>query len=79
MAQIAKKGQKQEKITQEQHYRDTLKTLQTALSIATEDYQKAIAQCETIALENSKPLPAPNFKDFAPVGDLAAPGKQSIP
>ncbi|KAF8244081.1 hypothetical protein K440DRAFT_610697 [Wilcoxina mikolae CBS 423.85] len=78
MAQIAKKGQQEEKITQEQHYRDSLKTLQTALSIATDDYLKAIAQCETIALENSKPLPAPNFKEFAPVSDLAAPAGEGF-
>jgi hypothetical protein len=79
VAQIAKKGHQNEKINQEQHYRDSLKTLQTALAIATDDYQKAIAQCEAISKQNSAPLPVPNFKDFAPVAALQPPSKQSIP
>lgn len=79
VAQIAKKGHQNEKVKQEQHYRDSLKTLQTALAIATDDYQKAIAQCEVTSKQNFAPLPVPNFKDFAPVAELPPPSKQSIP
>ncbi|KAF8543660.1 hypothetical protein BDD12DRAFT_874098 [Trichophaea hybrida] len=75
VAQIARQGQQNEKINQEEHYRDSLKTLQTALAIATDDYQKAIAQCETISKQNSAPLPAPNFNDLVPVAEVPRPSK----
>jgi len=71
-AQIAKKGQLDEKKHHEQQYRDTLKKLQTLLDIATDDYKNAITQCDTIAKQNSAPLPASNI-EFTPLQEIPPP------